>query len=55
MKKKIKMIKRKQIKKKKIKENRMESVKFSPKKGKIAMALAGHHSFPFPRDKANCP
>ena len=42
--KKIKIIKRKQINKKKIKEeNRMESVKISPKKCKIAMALAGHH------------
>ena len=51
---KYKINKRKEIKKdrnnqkktnykEKIKKNRMESVKFSPKKCKIAMALAGHH------------
>ena len=32
--------------KRKIKENRMESVKLSPKKCKIAMALVGHHTRP---------
>ena len=41
--KKIKIIKRKQINNKIKGEKRMESVKISPKKCKIAMALAGHH------------